>query len=164
MYDDKENRDHYDRPSWSERDKKKDKSKHSGRDDEGRPRDFIPKQRLEKAKKDYMSSAGKLFKGKKGTSEHDKLIKKMILNFRKPTFKKFLKEYIEKYDFPNDWDTCLMLMDYHDPKIVKQAVENILKIKEEQSDTRKSIFEQKLRILKMATMDRDLAKYLDGIR
>jgi hypothetical protein len=155
---DKEYRDHYDRPSWSELDKRRSKSKHMH---EEKPKKPMSKVQVETAKKQYLEKIDKIFKGKKGTDEHDELLRDLKLNYGKSKFKECLKIYTEKYGFPDDWDICILLLDYKDSNIIIEALKNLLKNLSEQTNIKKSIFASKLRILEMTASDKNLVKFLE---
>ena len=116
-----------DRPNWRELDRQRDKSHFYGRQEkkekgEGISRDK-PKDRWQTGK--VKEAVDRIFKGKKGTLEHDKLYKKMHQSYGMGTFSKHVATYIEKYGPPDDSPTLLLILDAKEQAISITALEKL---------------------------------------
>ncbi len=145
--------DYDDKPSWSEIDKKRDKSAHVSQDQtESRPKS--PKK--EWAQKMYMKEIENLFKGKKASKEHGVALNTIHERAGTKKFNTAVKKYIKEYGLPDDWSTLFLLLDYKDIKIVRQVIERLMSMAPEEPLSIQEGFKSKLNILSMTAADDDL--------
>jgi len=141
------------KPSWSDIDRKKDRSKHLS-EDKAEPRAKSPKK--EWAQKMYMKEIENLFKGKKASKEHAGAVDEIHQRAGTKKFNTAVKKYLKEYGMPDDWSTLFLLLDYKDIKIVRQAA---AALKEQAKDAPLNLREglkSKLNIISMTTADDDL--------
>ena len=104
-YDDRE-----DRPSWSEIDKRRDRSSHVGRE-KSEPRQK-PSARDEWIKKQYKKEIEKLFKGAREETEEQKKAGKDIANsYGSHKFTGVVRNYVKQFGLPGDWSTLILMLD-----------------------------------------------------
>ncbi len=147
-YDDRD-----DRPSWSEIDKLKDRSKHAGQE----KREVKQKQtaREDWAKKQYMKEIEKLFSGEKEETEEQKKARKNILQrYGSSKFNSAVDQYVKKYGMPRDWSTLMLMLDHRNATIVTKALEVLRERAHEGSDAEQEGFKSKVKIIAM-TADND---------
>ena len=147
-YDDRD-----DRPSWSEIDKLKDRSKHAARE----KREVKKKQtvREEWAKKQYMKEIEKLFSGEKEETEEQKKAQKAIAkHYGSSKFNSAVDHYVKKFGMPRDWGTLMLMLDHKNVVIVTKALEVLRKKMHESSDAEREGFKSKVKIIAM-TADND---------
>lgn len=147
-YDDRD-----DRPSWSEIDKLKDRSKHAGREKS----EVKQKQtaREDWAKKQYMKEIEKLFSGEKEETEEQKKARKNILQrYGSSKFNSAVDQYVKKYGMPRDWSTLMLMLDHRNATIVTKALEVLRERAHEGSDAEQEGFKSKVKIIAM-TADND---------
>ena len=146
-YDDEE------RPSWREIDKRRDRSSHV---------EHKEKRAAEKPGADrwntgrHKQALEKLFKGDKGTIEHDKLHSKMHKSYGTPTFLTAAKNYVEKYGPPDDMSTLLLLLDSRDESIMELSMTTLKTIYIGLSPREKEDVRRKLSILALTDRSIDI--------
>ena len=147
-YDDRD-----DRPSWSEIDKLKDRSKHAGQE----KHEDNPKQtpRDDWAKKQYMKEIEKLFSGEKEETEEQKKARKNIVQrYGSSKFNSAVDQYVKKYGMPGDWSTLMLMLDHRNVAIVTKALEALREKVGEGSEAEQEGFKSKVKIIAM-TADND---------
>ena len=148
-YDDDER----ERPSWRDRDRKKDRSKHVSGDKPA----FRPKSaKAQWAQKQYLKEVENLFKGKKASKDHGIAHEAIHQYSGTGKFNATVKKYIAEYDLPDDWSTLFLLLDYKDLKIVKRVISVLKEKAQEEPLNIKEGFKSKLRIIAMTTSDSEL--------
>jgi len=150
------------RPSWSEIDKLKDRSKHVSRD---KPEfQKKPSAKEEWAKKQYLKEIEKLFSGVKEETKEQKSARMNISkHYGSSKFNSVVKHYIKKYDFPNDWGTLMLMIDHEDPKIVMKTLTTLQEIMGESSTAEQEGFKSKVKILAMTAEDDELRELAEEI-
>lgn len=156
--------DYDEKPSWRDIDRQRDRSAHAGRDnDEQRPKS----PRKEWAQKMYLKEIENLFKGKKATPEHAGALNEIHLRAGTKKFNTAVRKYVKQYGLPDDWSTLFLLLDYKDVKIVRQSVEKLISIMNEEPLNKKEGLKSKLSIMAMTAEDdevRDIAQeHLEGL-
>ena len=149
-FDDRE-----DRPSWSEIDKRKDRSKHLKTE---KP-EFThrPSAQEEWAKKQYLKEIDKLFTGKREEPEEQKKARKAITqHYGSSKFNKTVNQYIKKYGLPHDWGTLILMLDHKDVKLVMKTLEALRELVPESSAAEKEGFKSRVKIVAMTTDDESL--------
>jgi len=147
-----EYRDHYDRPSWAEIDKRKDRSRHTDYDDD-RPRKSKRQRDLDKratkAKKEMLD---KLFEGPKA-KERKALMTKIEEARGTRGFGRLLEAYRQSFGLPKDWEGLILLLDSNDPVIQDEVIQALRPLRAEQSTDRQNIFRSRLKIIEMTGRD-----------
>jgi hypothetical protein len=142
-----------DRPSWRDRDRKKDRSKHVSQDQPS----FRPKSaKAQWAQKQYLKEVENLFKGKKASKEHAIAHEEIHKYSGTKKFNTAVKKYLAVYDLPEDWSTLFLLLDYKDLNTVKRAIAVLKDMAREEPLNIQEGFKSKLRIIAMTTADSDL--------
>jgi len=98
-----------DKPSWRELDRQRDKSRFYGRQEKGAGKKEAPKDRWQQGR--VKDALDRLFKGDKGTVEHDKLYAKLNNAYGSEAFHKQAEKYVAKYGLPDDAATLLLFLD-----------------------------------------------------
>ena len=151
-----------DKPSWSERDKRKDRSQHVSRD---KP-EFSgkPSVKQEWAKKQYLKDIEKLFSGKKEETEEQKNARKNLSYlYGSSKFNNLVVDYVKKYGLPNDWGTLILILDHRDKKIVMKTLTTLRETIDESSTAEREGFKSKVKILAMTAEDSALQELAEEI-
>ena len=149
-YDDRD-----DRPSWSEIDKIKDRSKHAGQEN----REIKHKQtpREDWAKKQYMKEIEKLFSGEKEETEEQKKARNNIVQrYGSSKFNSAVDQYVKKYGMPGEWSTLMLILDHRNVTIVTKALEVLRGKVHECSEAEQEGFKSKVKIIAMTADNDDL--------
>ncbi len=140
--------DYDDRPNWREIDRKKDKSRHYGRSEEKDKSWQRPDaNRWETGRR--KEALDRLFKGEKGTLEHDKFLNKIHNSYGKGSFTSHIKAYVEKYGLPDDISTLMLILDSDSVEYILSAMDKIKEIFEQLTSRQKDDVKRKLSIIKM---------------
>ena len=149
-----EYRDHYDRPSWAEIDKRRDRSRHSNFDDRlrqsKRQRDLD--KRATKAKKEMLD---KFFEGP-NAEERKALIRKIEDARGTRSFGKLIGEYRESFGLPKDWEGLILLLDTREPDLQEEVIQAMRPLRGDQSADRQNIFRSRLKIIEMTGRSADV--------
>jgi hypothetical protein len=140
------------RPSWREIDKKRDRSSHvkvEKREKDGRAADRWNTGR-------HKQALEKLFKGDKGTLEHEKLYNKIHKAYGTPSFVVTVQKYLEKYGAPDDTSTLLLLLDSKDAEIMLLTMDKLQQIYGQVSVREKEDTRRKLSILALTDRSPDV--------
>lgn len=146
------------RPNWREIDRNKDKSGFYGRQEkkerkEGGAKEG-PKDRWQEGK--IKEAIDRIFMGKKGTIEHDKLFKKLHQSYGMGTFLKHVMAYMEQYGLPDDAPTLLLLLDTKDQSLSLNAIEKLQEIYSTLPEQHKDAALRKLSIVAMTGKSREV--------
>lgn len=151
-----------DKPSWSERDKRKDRSQHVSRDKPEFSRK--PSVKQEWAKKQYLKDIEKLFSGKKEETEEQKNARKNLSYlYGSSKFNNLVVDYVKKYGLPNDWGTLILILDHRDKKIVMKTLTTLREMIDESSTAEREGFKSKVKILAMTAEDSALQELAEEI-
>lgn len=145
-----------DRPSWSEIDKRKDRSKHVKKDSP----DFKhrPSAQDEWARKQYLKEIDKLFTGRKEESEEQKKARRAIAqHYGSGKFNSTVTQYIKTYDLPRDWGTLMLMLDHKEVTVVMRTLEALRELMHESSGAEKEGFKSRVKIIAM-TADNDAVR------
>ena len=138
-----------DRPNWRELDRQRDKSSFYGRQEKKEKGEHAsrdkPKDRWQTGK--VKEAIDRIFMGKKGTLEHDKLFKKLHQSYGMGTFPKHVSVYMEKYGIPDDAPTLLLVLDAKNQTISLSAIEKLREIYPALSQEHKDDVMRKLSII-----------------
>lgn len=106
-YDDNE------RPDWRELDRRRDRSTFYGRQEKGAgKKKEAPKDRWQQGR--VKDALDRLFKGDKGTPEHDKLFARLHNAYGSEAFPKQAEKYMAKFGLPDDAATLILFIDLKD--------------------------------------------------
>ena len=145
--------------SWSEIDKRRDRSRHVSRDEE-RPRSRKERGKAEWQRKLALKEANKLFQGKQGTPAHDQAVSRLQEHLGTKKFKTLAKKYLEEYGRPQHWGIQYLFLDYPDPELVMDLLRDMAEDYPRRSLREQQAFLSKLRTLQALAEDgevRDLA-------
>ena len=141
------------RPSWSEIDKRKDRSKHVSQD---KPVFSKKSPKSEWLSKQYRKQAEALFSGKKENKPLQAARSSIHKYHGTDKFNSTVKKYIGEYGLPADFSTLFLLLDYRDKEVVKEVL-NLLKAKApEQSLNIQEGFKSKVRIMAMTADNEEI--------
>ena len=148
-----------DRPNWREIDRKRERSRFYGRQQEKTSPDG---ERLQEGPRDRWQSGrmkeaiDRIFEGKKGTVDHDKAFRKLHQSYGSNSFLKNVNNYIEKYGLPDDAPTLLLMLDGKDPKIMLDVMEKIREVFPSLQQGQKDDALRKLSILAMSDRSKEV--------
>ena len=150
--------DEYDRderPSWRDIDKKRDRSGHVSQDKKekrggGRP----GADRYEQGR--YKEALEKLFQGKKGTLEYQKLYNKIHKSYGSSTFLPSVKKFIQAYGLPGDISTLLLILDTKNADITLMTIDKLKELSGGDSAREKEDVRRKLSIIAMTDRSSDV--------
>jgi len=135
------------KPDWREIDRKKDRSKLFGRQEEKGPSKDKPKDRYKTGK--WEKALDKLFMGKKGTAEHERLYNKIHKTYGTKKFPVVVNTYIEEYGLPDDVSTLLLIIDTKDQVIILSVLNKLREAYNNLLPRQKEDIRRKLSILKL---------------
>ena len=145
--------------SWREIDRMRDRGGRRG-----------PRSTLERALEDprlkqkYLEEAERLFMGPKGRPGHDRALEAIHAAYGSPAFPAKVKEYCEKYDFPEDWRTLILLLDLEgEPELVVRAMEALAEMAPEMKPTERKGFLSKLRLLALSSREPEVQELAEEL-
>ena len=139
--------------SWREIDRMRDGSRHvSGGSKSYQERTL----RSDWAKKQHLREAEKFFKGRKGTDEYKAADTALHEKYGTPDFQEAAKTFLQQFGLPDDWGSLLLVLDFHDPKWVKEALAALKKMYAKRSLIEQKGFKGKVRVLVMTTADKEV--------
>ncbi len=146
-YDDDE------KPSWREIDKRRDRSSHVREDKPGQ-KDGQAGDRWNTGR--HKEALEKLFKGDKGTLEHEKLYNKIHKSYGASTFLPAIQKYVAKFGPPDDTSTLLLMLDAKNVEIALLAMEKLQQIYGGVSAREKEDIRRKLSIMALTERSADV--------
>jgi hypothetical protein len=141
------------RPSWRDIDKKRDRSSHVSHDQKGEHKK-PGADRWNTGR--YKQALDKLFKGEKGTIEHEKLHKKIHKSYGSTAFAETARKYVDKYGPPDDVSTLLLVLDSKDVPLMVIVMEKLQLVYPKASDREKEDIRRKLSILALTDRSADV--------
>jgi len=154
-YDDEEK----EKLSWSEIDKRKDRSKHVS----GEKASYKKSKRSEWALKQYRKEAERLLMGKKGSDAYKKARNAIHDRHGTSKFNAAAKAFVKEYGLPDDWDTLFLFLDYKDTDTVEEVLSRLRETYRERSLTEMQGFRAKLEIMATTTRDNKLRAAVEAI-
>jgi hypothetical protein len=139
------------KPSWRDRDRKRDRSSHVGQGDFTARSDWV--------RKEILKGAEKLFQGggkKKVDPEQEKARNEIHKTVGSKKFEAAVKRFLKEYGVPDDWSTLLLLLDFRDPATVIASIEGLKTLYPKQGLEEQRGFRSKLNIISMTTKDEEL--------
>ncbi len=134
------------RPSWRDMDRKKDRSRHYGRQERAAKKEG-PKNRWQKGR--VKEALDRLFMGDKGTPEHDKLYKKLHSTYGTESFLPAVAKYLTKYGLPDDVGTLILILDTKEESVIFSVFEMFKEIYNALSPRYKEDIRRKLSIMSL---------------
>ncbi len=153
-YDD----DFREKPSWRDRDRRKDRSRHVGQGD------FPAGQSSKWVRKQILREADRLFQGnrnKKVDPEQEKAANEIHRSCGSKKFDASVRKYLKEYGMPDDWSTLMLLLDSKEPGTAVQAIQSLKELYPEQGLEEQQGFRSKLSIISMTTKDDELRHYAE---
>ena len=148
-YDDDE------RPSWREIDKKRDRSSHVRQEKGEKKGDARPGAgRYDQGR--YKEALERLFQGKKGTIEHEKLYNKIHKSYGSSTFLSNVQKYIQQYGLPDDISTLILILDTKNAEIMLATIDKLKEALTGATDRQKEDARRKLSIIAMTDRSSDV--------
>ncbi|MBN2466834.1 MAG: hypothetical protein JXD19_01675 [Deltaproteobacteria bacterium] len=147
------------KPSWSERDKMKDQSRHVSQEKS------YPKKskRSEWISKQYRKELERLWKGKKGTDAYKKALNEIHNLHGSSKFNASAKKFIDEYGLPDDWNTLFLFLDYRKADVVKDVLLKLNDLHQTKSLTEIQGFKAKLEIMATNTTNETLRQTIHEI-
>jgi hypothetical protein len=148
-------RDDDERPSWREIDKRRDRSAHVRQEKKekgggGRP----GADRYEQGR--YKEALDKLFQGKKGTLEYQKLYNKIHKSYGSSTFLTHVQKFTQAYGLPGDVSTLLLILDTKDADVMLLTIDKLKEVSAAASAREKEDIRRKLSIIGMTDRSGDV--------
>jgi hypothetical protein len=156
-YDDRD-----DRPSWSEIDKRRNRSSHVRQEpsESGKK----PSDHDEWIKKQYRKEIEKLFKGGKEETEEQKKARMEIGRaYGTGKFNTVVRQYVKQHGLPNDWSTLMLMLDHKDSAIVLQTLDALKKKAADSSAAEQEGFKSRVKIIAMTAEDASLQECAEQI-
>jgi hypothetical protein len=137
--------------SWSEIDRMRDGSRHvSGGAKSYQERTL----RSDWAKKQHLKKAEKFFQGRKGTDAYKAADAALHEKYGTPEFQEAAKNFLQQFGLPDEWGSLLLILDFHEPKWVKEALAATKGMYAKRSLIEQKGFKGKVRVLVMTTADK----------
>ena len=150
--------DEYDRderPSWRDIDKRRDRSAHVSQDKKERQGGGRPgADRYEQGR--YKEALEKLFQGKKGTIEYQKLYNKIHKSYGSSTFLNHVQKFMQAYGLPEDVSTLLLILDTKDADTMLKAIDKLKEVSAGATAREKEDIRRKLSIIGMTDRSADV--------
>jgi len=137
--------------SWREIDRMRDHSRHA----EGGRKSYQERTlRSDWAKKQHLREAEKFFQGRKGTDVYKAADRAMHEKYGTPDFQEATKNFLQQFGLPDDWGSLLLVLDFHDPKWVKEALAALKGMYSKRSLLDQKGFKGKVKVLIATTADK----------
>lgn len=143
-----------DRPDWRELDRRRDKSKLYGRFEEKGQKKEKPKDRYQAGR--VKEALDRLFMGKKGTVEHEKLYNKLHSTYGSSRFVPTVRRYIDEYGIPNDVSALLLILDTKEQDIVCGGIGKLKELYPSLTSRQQEDIRRKLSILSMTDKSKEV--------
>jgi hypothetical protein len=137
--------------SWREIDRMRDHSRHV---DGGRKSYQERTLRSDWAKKQHLREAEKFFQGRKGTDAYKATDTALHEKYGTPDFQEAAKNFLQQFGLPDEWGSLLLILDFHDPKWVKDALAALKGMYPKRSLLDQKGFKGKVKILVTTTTDK----------
>ncbi len=111
------------KPDWRELDRRRDRSRFYGRQEKGSAKREAPKDRWQQGR--VKDALDRLFKGDKGTPEHDRLFARLHNAYGSDAFPGQVEKYMAKYGLPDDVATLLLFLDLQTTDAAAAALEKL---------------------------------------
>ena len=149
FYDD----DFREKPSWRDRDKRKDRSRHVSQED------FGSQNSPRWVRKEILREADRLFqpkKSKKLNPVQEKALNEIHTTVGSKKFEPVVRKYLKEYGLPDDWSTLMLLLEFKESGTAMEALDSMKNLYPDQGLEEQKGFRSKLNIISMTTKDEDL--------
>jgi hypothetical protein len=146
--------------TWSEIDKRKDRSSHVSEDPQPFRRN---KEKADWLRKMALKEANKHFQGKQGTPAHDNAVDALQKNLGNKKFQGLAKQYLDEFGLPKHWGTQFLFLDYDDPEVVIELLNQMAAVYPERSLREQQGFVSRLRTFKTLAEDGEVRDRADEI-
>jgi hypothetical protein len=146
--------------TWSEIDKRKDRSSHVSDDPKPQGKN---KEKAEWLRKMALKEANKHFRGKQGTPAHEQAVGNLQENFGSRKFQVLAKQYLDEYGLPQHWGTQFLFLDYDDPEVVMDLLNQMSSVYPERSLREQQAFVSRLRTFKTLAEDGEVRDRADEL-
>jgi len=137
--------------SWREIDRMRDHSRHV----EGGRKSYQERTlRSDWAKKQHLREAEKFFQGRKGTDAYKAADRALHEKYGTADFQEAAKNFLQQFGLPDEWGSLLLVLDFHDPKWVKEGLAALKGMYEKRSLLEQKGFKGKVKVLVMTTADK----------
>ncbi len=137
------------RPDWRELDRRRDRSTFYGRQEKGAgKKKEAPKDRWQQGR--VKDALDRLFKGDKGTPEHDKLFARLHNAYGSEAFEKQAEKYMAKYGLPDDGPTLILFLDLKDADVCNATLDKLRELYASLPPRQKEDAKRKISIAAMA--------------
>lgn len=137
------------KPSWRDKDRRRDRSRHVAQGDMGASSSpWVRKQILREAERLFQGG-----RAKKADPEQEKARNEIHRHFGTAKFSAAIKRYIKQYGLPEDWGTLLLLLDCKEGEIAHHAIQALSKLYPGQGLEEQQGLRSKLNIIAMTTKD-----------
>ncbi|MEW6442744.1 MAG: hypothetical protein AB1640_17540 [bacterium] len=158
-FKDNEFDDFRERPSWRDKDRRRDRSRHVPQGDMGGGSSpWMRKQILREAERLFQ---GGVSRGKKADPAQEKARGEIHRYFGTAKFSAAIKRYIKQYGMPEDWSTLMLLADSKEPATVMEAMRSLAKLYPNQGLQEQQGLRSKLNIIAMTTKDETLRLFAE---
>jgi len=146
--------------SWREIDKLRDHSRHvSGERKSYQERTL----RSDWAQKQHLREAEKFFQGKKGTAAYKAAHAALHDKYGSPDFQEAVENFLQQFGLPDEWGSLLLVLDFHEPKWVKEALAAMKGMYEKRSLIEQRGFKGKVKVLGMTAADKGVRQECEKI-
>ncbi len=115
-------------------------------------------------KSQYLKEVERLFKGKKGTDEHDRMLQRLHDSYGSSRFKKRALEYVKEYGLPDDWGSLLLLLDLEgEQDLVCDAMEKLVEMSSQRSSVERRGLKSKLTVISATSKDMVVAETAEAL-
>jgi hypothetical protein len=157
----KSDRDHYDRPSWKEIDRKKDgRGSSESRDHPAGPKEM---HRNKVAKKEYLKQLDNFFKGDRGSADHFELLQLLKTYQSGKKFAENIAKYVELYGMPDDHEILAAMLELADAHLVSAAIEKVVADYPKIAPNLQELISMKVELLKLTHTDKAILHQLSKI-
>lgn len=146
------------RPSWREIDQRRDGSR---RRVKAPPP--APKAQAELIRKQALTQAEALFKGKRARPEYQSDLKKLEAGHGSKKFSALAKKFLEEYGLPEEWGALTRFLDYDDPTVAAAALRAMAGQVERRSRVEKQGFKGRLQVLALTSPHLEIRRAADEI-
>ena len=143
------------KPDWRELDRRRDRSTFYGRQEKGAgKKKEAPKDRWQQGR--VKDALARIFKGDKGTPEHDKIYAKLHNAYGSEAFAKQAEKYMAKYGLPDDAATLILFLDLKEADICTATLDRLRELYASLPPRQQEDVKRKISITSMAHRIKDV--------
>lgn len=149
----REGRDHYDRPSWSEIDKRKEKGSSGGKSSGAPFGQDKPPNRYQQKQLD------KTFDNLFSDPEREAALSRIRSYVDKDGFAEAVNEYVKQFGLPGDYDVLQVIFEGHpETELRVKALKLMDELVDEQGAPTQQVFKSRIKILRLTGRVREIKK------